>query len=289
MDGFHDGRFAFSGKQVVHRRNHDGDGDRVFDDRIYDFRRALKTQDDDRGMMVQAGVHDSGEAVAVEHRQDAEDLVFRHEDDLFGELFHVGNKVLVRQHGTLRASGRAGGVDEGANVVFCQIRREWRCFFERAVLGFVVVIMQVDDAAGNGQRHIGDDELGTGVLQDEIDFAVDKGIVDRDDDGSQGNDCHVCIDETRAVGAVEADSVAFPDTFSVKQISESSDGFGQLAICDFYVAVKGYMGGIRSVDHFMYKHPGHLSEITFRKAESAVFAAFAPAASSLPGKVSFLV
>lgn len=63
----------------------------------------------------------------------------------------------------------------------------------------------------------------------------------------------------------------------------------QLAICDFYVAVKGYMGGIRSVDHFMYKHPGHLSEITFRKAESAVFAAFAPAASSLPGKVSFLV
>ena len=57
-------------------------------------------------MGVEAAVDDGGHAVAVEHRQDAEDFVFRLEDDPRGELFDVSDEVFVCQHG---AFGTAGG------------------------------------------------------------------------------------------------------------------------------------------------------------------------------------
>ena len=84
-------------------------------------------------MGVEAAVDDGGHAVAVEHRQDAEDFVFRLEDDPRGELFYVSDEVFVCQHGAFGAAGGAGGVDQGAYVVFGEGCREIRGFGERFV------------------------------------------------------------------------------------------------------------------------------------------------------------
>ena len=84
-------------------------------------------------MVVQTSQHHGGQTVAVEHGEDAEDFVFRLEDDPRGELFYVSDEVFVRQHGAFGAAGGAGGVDQGAYVVFGEGFREIRGFGERFV------------------------------------------------------------------------------------------------------------------------------------------------------------
>ena len=250
MDGLHEGGVAFAREEVVHRGDHDGDGDVVFHDGIDDFRWRARAQDDDGRVGVEAAVDDGGHAVAVEHRQDAEDFIFRFEDDACGELFYVSDEVFVCQHGAFGAAGGAGGVDQGAYVVFGEGFREIRGFGERFVR-FLIQLFDGNRRDGDVHGGVCDEEGASGVFQDVVDFAVYEGVVHGDDDRAEAYDGHEGVDEFCTVRGVEADALAFADAKCVNGIPIAVDGVFECAVGDVDFAGEGEMGWIGAFHDFM--------------------------------------
>ena len=202
-------------------------------------------------MRVEAGIDDGREAISVEHRQDAEDLVFRYESDALQVLLHIRHEVPVRQHSTLRASCRAGRINQRADVIFGNIFREIRgsrCDF---LLCLVVQVMDADGRAGNFQHSVRDEQHGTGIAEDVIHFAVDERIVDRDDNSAKADHCHEYVDEFCAVGGIEAYTFPLADSHFIQRISVAGDCFFQLAIGDDGIAFEHQMRRIGTLYNLM--------------------------------------
>ena len=154
------------------------------------------------------------------------------------------------QHGAFGAAGGAGGIDQGAYVVFGEGCREIRGFGERFVR-FLIQLFDGNRRDGDVHGGVCDEECASGVFQDVVDFAVYEGVVHGDDDRAEAHDGHEGVDEFCTVCGVEADALAFADAQCVNGISVAVDGVFECAIGDVDFAGEGEMGWIGAFHDFM--------------------------------------
>ncbi len=128
-------------------------GDAVVLDGGEELRQVEAGQDDDGGAEPERGVHEGGEAVDVEERQDGEDAVAGCGGNGRFELGEVGGDLPVGEHHALGGAGGARGVRQGRDVLG-RVDRDGRFgggrgqhVDERAVAGRAVADQDLLDAA----------------------------------------------------------------------------------------------------------------------------------------------
>ena len=171
----------------------------MFHNGIDDFRRTLGPENDNGGMGIEAGIHHSGQAVAVKHGQYAEHLVFRLKDDAGNKLLPIAHQVSMGEHSPLRAAGSAGGVHQGTYVILGDIFRKLRCFGAGIPGSLEIQVMDINRRTGYFQSRIGDQKFGARISDNVVHFPVHQGIIHRNNDGSQTHHSQIHIHKFRPV------------------------------------------------------------------------------------------